>query len=260
MLAWFPSFIGAILKEEPSTGPDFLIPSPPAILATRCLFRITDLNKCHRRFLRMPHPKGKSAPHQVRIIGGAWKRTPLPVLVAEGLRPTPDRVRETTFNWLNHLLDGVWHDVHCLDLFAGTGALGFEAASRGAASVLLVEANSPAVRQLEATREKLRASRVDISRGDALTVAQRLASGVHSRRFKLIFLDPPYGHDWLARILPLCEKLVEDDGLIYAESEVLLESDSGPAWLAPWEVVRADKAGMVFYHLLQRKKGADFQA
>src|SRR3954447_25545124 len=103
-------------------------------------------------------PKNRAragAPHQVRIIGGQWKRTPLAVLDAEGLRPTPDRVRETVFNWLNHLLDGQWTDIACLDLFAGTGALGFEAASRGAARVLMVEANSAAVRQLEATKAKL---------------------------------------------------------------------------------------------------------
>src|ERR1039458_6802673 len=88
--------------------------------------------------------------HQVRIIGGQWKRTPLPVLDAEGLRPTPDRVRETVFNWLNHLFDGAWGQVACLDLFAGSGALGFEAASRGAARVVMIEANAAAVRQLQA--------------------------------------------------------------------------------------------------------------
>src|SRR5437868_8259418 len=90
----------------------------------------------------------KRPPQQVRIIGGQWKRTPLPVLDAEGLRPTPDRVRETLFNWLNHLIDGQWANIACLDLFAGTGALGFEAASRGAAKVVLVEASDLAARQL----------------------------------------------------------------------------------------------------------------
>lgn len=192
--------------------------------------------------------------HQVRIIGGQWKRTPLPVLDAEGLRPTPDRVRETLFNWLNHLLEGNWNDVACLDLFAGTGALGFEAASRGAARVVMVEQNMQAIRQLEATRTKLNAVQVDIVRGDALSTAQGMTAPVYSEntRFDVIFLDPPYHQDWLAKMLPLCERLLSDGGLVYAESELPLDVGAPPDWLAAWKVVRADKAGMVFYHLLQR--------
>jgi 16S rRNA (guanine966-N2)-methyltransferase len=200
------------------------------------------------------------APHQVRIIGGQWKRTPLPVPDADGLRPTPDRVRETVFNWLGHLLDGSWERVACLDLFAGSGALGFEAASRGAARVVMVETSIPALRQLETTKAKLHAERVDILRGDALSIAQRLAAGTNDARFDVIFLDPPYHQDWLARLLPACERLLADDGLVYAESEAALTPETAPDWLAGWDVVRADKAGMVFYHLLQRKKKSGFQA
>lgn len=204
--------------------------------------------------------KPKSAPHhasstprQVRIIGGQWKRTPLPVLDAEGLRPTPDRVRETIFNWLNHLLDGNWTAVRCLDLFAGTGALGFEAASRGAASVIMVEDHMPAIGQLESTKAKLNAEQVSVRRGDAFAVAKDLSSRTReSGGFQLIFLDPPYHQDWLARMLPICAQLLADDGLVYAESEIALDSETPPDWLAGWTVVRADKAGMVLYHLLQR--------
>ncbi|HJV87961.1 MAG TPA: 16S rRNA (guanine(966)-N(2))-methyltransferase RsmD [Noviherbaspirillum sp.] len=192
---------------------------------------------------------------QVRIIGGQWKRTPLPVLDAEGLRPTPDRVRETVFNWLNHLLDGAWGNVNCLDLFAGTGALGFEAASRGAARVVLVEDNAGAVRQLESNRDKLDATQVRIMRGDALSVATRLAAsaGENGLRFQVIFLDPPYHRDWLARILPLCARLLAPGGLVYAEAEMPLDPEEQHGWMDGWEVIRTDKAGMVFYHLLQRK-------
>lgn len=206
-----------------------------------------------RSAVKAVSPHANRPPRQVRIIGGQWKRTPLAVLDAEGLRPTPDRVRETVFNWLNHLL-GSWNQVRCLDLFAGTGALGFEAASRGAASVLMVEENAAAVRQLEATKAKLNAEQVRIQRGDALKAAQSLAArgeGVESR-FQVIFLDPPYHHDWLAGMLPLCAQLLADGGLVYAESELALDVDAPPDWLAGWSVVRADKAGMVFYHLLQR--------
>lgn len=208
---------------------------------------------------RKPAARGAGLARQVRIIGGQWKRTPLSVLDAEGLRPTPDRVRETVFNWLNHLFDGAWSRIHCLDLFAGTGALGFEAASRGAVRVVLVEDNAAAVRQLEAAKAKLKAEQVEIRRGDALSVAQILAAR-NPGGFNLIFLDPPYHHEWLAKILPLCEQLLVPGGLVYAESELPLDADTPPDWLAEWSVVRADKAGMVFYHLLQRKSDAEIQA
>lgn len=196
--------------------------------------------------------KPASAPRQVRIIGGQWKRTPLVVLEAEGLRPTPDRVRETLFNWLEHLFERNWTRINCLDLFAGTGALGFEAASRGAAQVVMVESNPAAVRQLDATKARLKAEQVHVRRGDALSVCRAMAAKDAGGRFDLIFLDPPYHQDWLVKILPLCEQLLTEDGLVYAEAEFSLTSTI-PSWLEAWEVVRADRAGMVFHHLLRRK-------
>jgi 16S rRNA (guanine(966)-N(2))-methyltransferase RsmD len=206
---------------------------------------------------RVPRP---AMTHQVRIIGGQWKRTPLTVLDAEGLRPTPDRVRETVFNWINHLIDGAWERTVCLDLFAGTGVLGFEAASRGAKQVVMVEMHTPAVRQLEATREKLKAEQVSITRGDAFATTQGLQARGMNRQFNLIFLDPPYGQNWLAKMLPVCAPLLAEDGLIYVESEVSLISDTPPDWLTGWNVVRADNAGLVFYHLLQPQKVLEVQA
>ena len=198
--------------------------------------------------------------HQVRIIGGTWKRTPLTVPDAEGLRPTPDRVRETVFNWLGHLLDANWAPVSCLDFFAGSGALGFEAASRGARSVTLVENFGPAIRLLEATRQKLQADSVNIIRGDALAIAQDMVTRKTSMgsmaAVELIFLDPPYHHDWLPRMLPLCAQLLAPDGLVYVEAEQSLAGENLPDWMTPWEVVRADKAGLVFYHLMRRKNSA----
>jgi 16S rRNA (guanine(966)-N(2))-methyltransferase RsmD len=106
-------------------------------------------------------------PHQVRIIAGQWKRTPLPVAAIDGLRPTPDRVRETLFNWLEHLQLRRWDNRRCLDLFAGTGALGFEAASRGAAEVVMVESHPAALKNLQAVRDKLQAQQVFLRQGDA---------------------------------------------------------------------------------------------
>jgi 16S rRNA (guanine(966)-N(2))-methyltransferase RsmD len=203
--------------------------------------------------------KPQRSGHQVRIIGGQWKRTPLQVLDAEGLRPTPDRVRETVFNWLNHLLDGAWERVRCLDLFAGTGALGFEAASRGAESVLMVENSPPAARQLEATCERLKTDRVVVRRGDARSVAQQMAQA-GGARFQVIFLDPPYHQDWLPAVLPLCLPLLADGGVVYAETEAPIDANALPEWLAGWTMVRADKAGMVCYHLLQRNRNAEIKA
>ena len=217
---------------------------------------------------KKPAPVHRQPPvqaRQVRIIGGQWKRTPLAVIDSEGLRPTPDRVRETVFNWLTHVLDGRWADIRCLDLFAGTGALGFEAASRGAAAVTMVEHNTPAVRQLEATKAKLDASVVTIQRADASTFLQILAgkpsldadNDTGKPRFNLIFLDPPYHQGWLEKTLPLCERLLTNDGLVYVEAECSLVEAPGcalPEWLSGWQVVRADKAGIVFYHLLQRQQ------
>lgn len=202
-------------------------------------------------------PETVRVPHQVRIIGGQWKRTPLAVLNAEGLRPTPDRVRETVFNWLNHLLGGSWEQTKCLDLFAGTGALGFEAASRGAAQVVMVENNAQAVRQLEVTKAKLMADQVAIQRSDALSFTQSQAARA-TPIFDLIFLDPPYHQDWLVKILPLCHKLLSEGGMVYAEAEGPLQEEAD--WMRDWEIVRADKAGMVYYQLLRRKSGSDFQA
>lgn len=197
--------------------------------------------------------------HQVRIIGGQWKRSPLPVPDGEGLRPTPDRVRETVFNWINHLMAGEWQTMRCLDLFAGTGVLGFEAASRGAAKVVMVEMHTPALRQLEMSRSKLSAEQVSLVRGDAITFAQT-AQRNHDAQFDLIFLDPPYQQDWLAKILPLCEPLLASDGLIYVEAEFPLTSDPAPDWLQNWDLLRADKAGAVFFHLLRANKSGQLQA
>ena len=192
-------------------------------------------------------------PQQVRIIGGEWKRTPLPVLDSLGLRPTPDRVRETVFNWITHLRGGDWSEVSVLDLFAGSGALGFEAASRGARSVLMLDSHTPVVRQLETVKDKLKASAVTVMRGDAFVAAQAMAQ--RGQRFDVVFLDPPYGQDFLAKALPLCAGLLNEGGLVYAEAGEPLpfaqEDGETPAWLTPWEQVRADKAGIVFYHLLK---------
>ncbi len=156
-----------------------------------------------------------------------------------GLRPTPDRVRETLFNWIGQDCTGLY----CLDLFAGTGALGFEAASRGAAQVTLVENDARALARLEANAAKLAAANVEIRRADALQFLREAARA--GRRFDLVFLDPPYRQDWLARVEPLLAAVLNERALIYVEAEHPVER------LDCRRAVRSGRAGQVYYQLLE---------
>lgn len=159
-----------------------------------------------------------------------------------GLRPTPDRVRETLFNWLGQDLTG-WH---CADLFAGTGALGFEAASRGAAEVWLVEQAPELARMLEANAKRLDARQVRVHRGDALQWARQ----GQAERFDLVFIDPPFANDWFDRALQGASRLVKPEGWAYLEADRPFDAET--LALAGWRLHRDGRAGMVHYHLLQR--------
>lgn len=198
-----------------------------------------------RAAIRDPRRHGR-APRRLRIIGGAWKRTPIAVADAPGLRPTPDRVRETLFNWIAHLKPDLTA-LRGLDLFAGTGALGFELASRGAAHVTLVERDPKLAAGLRALRARLGATQVEIVAGDALAVAARLAD----RSFDLVFVDPPYDAGLLAPALDAVPRLLAPAGLVYAESDAPI--DAAQAAAHGYELVRADRAGRVCFHLLRRK-------
>ncbi len=179
--------------------------------------------------------------HAVRIVGGDYRRTLIPVVDAPGLRPTPDRVRETLFNWLRHFWDGGFADKRVLDAFAGTGALGFEAASRGVGHVQMVESNPAAVAALRALRDKLGADQARIHSGRAEMVMQRL----NDVPFDLVMLDPPFGQDWLSRLWPLLPNAVADRGLVY------VESDAPIAAPASFELLRQSRAGNVHFYLLR---------
>lgn len=187
--------------------------------------------------------RSRSAHHRIRIIGGQWKRTPIAVLDAPGLRPTPDRVRETVFNWLAHLMPDL-SAARGLDLFAGTGALGFELASRGAARVVLIEREPALVARMRVMKEKLAASQVEILTGDALAIAESLPAA----QFDLVFLDPPYG-DALPQALVAARRLLAPGGLIYAEDGAPIEADRASDF--GLIVVRAARAGAVCFHLLR---------
>lgn len=178
--------------------------------------------------------------NQVRIIGGRFRGRRLEFPDHEGLRPTPDRVRETLFNWLTPSVVGA----RCLDAFAGSGALGFEAASRGAREVVMLERAAPVARRLAAHAETLSASSIQVCQADALAWLEGAAEP-----FDLVFLDPPFARDLLG---PVIARLAEH-GWIAPGGRVYIESASG-AGLPPlppgWELVRDKTAGQVRYGLV----------
>ena len=178
---------------------------------------------------------------EVRIIGGQWKRTRLPVADRPGLRPTPDRVRETLFNWLGQDLSG-WR---CIDAFAGTGALGFEAASRGAASVRMVESDAALVAQLQAIRTRLGAQSVTVQRGDGVQALKACPA----RSMDLVLLDPPFASDMFEPGLVAGVWALAPGGWLYLEAPEAWDA----ARLAPHGLAlhRHLRAGAVHAHLLR---------
>jgi len=190
-----------------------------------------------------PGPRqNKSLPGEVRIIGGIYKRTKLPVADKPGLRPTPDRVRETLFNWLGQDLTG-WR---CIDIFAGTGALGFEAASRGAAEVLLCEQDPQLALKLKALQERLQAGCVRVERGDGVGLLRRQSPG----SMQLVFIDPPFESTLFEPALKAAADAIAPQGLVYLEAPRSWTAEE----LAPLGLViyRSSKAGAVHFHLLAR--------
>lgn len=189
-------------------------------------------------------PRSAHAPRgEVRIIGGAWRSRRLAFPASDGLRPTPDRVRETVFNWLAPHLPGA----ACLDLFAGSGAFGFEALSRAAARAVLVEKRLEVVAALRHNREQLKAEHADIVHADAADFLRGPAAA-----FDVVFLDPPYAGGLLAP----CIELLETRGWLQPDAFIYLEALHGetPALPATWQLVRSKTAGQVGYHLARRTK------
>jgi len=192
---------------------------------------------------RGPGKVSRELPREVRIIGGQWKRTKLPVADRPGLRPTPDRVRETLFNWLGQALEG-WR---CVDAFAGSGALGFEAASRGAAEVVLIERDPVLVVGLTAAQQRLQAGAIRVERSDALTWMARAPAAT----FDLVFLDPPFGDAALLGAAVVAgARIVRAGGFIYVEAPTLLSSEAVAA--VELEVWRESMAGAVSFQLLRK--------
>ena len=186
-------------------------------------------------------PRGAGPPGRLRIVGGEWRGRRLPVLDQPGLRPTPDRVRETLFNWLAPLITGA----RCLDLFAGSGALGFEAASRGAGRVVMIEKSANLARVLRENRLLLDARQVEVIQADA-----GLWLAGPAEPFDLVFLDPPFAEDLLGRT---CAALAQGVWLARG-ARVYLEAAATPGFPAlpeEWRLVRAKQAGQVRYGLAE---------
>ena len=186
--------------------------------------------------------RGAQGAGEIRIIGGQWKRTRLPVPQRPGLRPTPDRVRETLFNWLGQDLTG-WR---CLDAFAGTGALGLEAASRGAASVLLVEQDGELLARLQQHVQRLQARSVQVRRGDGVAALRQCAAA----SLDLVLLDPPFDSALFQPALQAAAQAVGPQGWVYLEApQAWDEAALAPLGLA---LHRHLRAGAVHAHLLRR--------
>lgn len=182
-------------------------------------------------------------PGEIRIIAGKWRGRRLKVPDVKGLRPTPDRVRETLFNWLAPVLPGA----HCLDLFAGSGVLGFEALSRGAAQVVMVDQSAVVVAALQEAALKFGTENAVIYKASVPQQLQKPA-----QLFDIVFLDPPYDTPLL---LPVCHYLEErgflaDSALIYLEAREAIKDNDLPAG---WQLIKAQRAGQVFYHLARRE-------
>lgn len=194
-----------------------------------------------------PAPKRPARPraaqsHEIRIIGGLWKRTKLKVADKPGLRPTPDRVRETVFNWLGQDLTGL----RCLDAFAGTGALGFEAASRGAKEVLIIEQDGTLIEQLKKTQAQLQATTVHVQRGDGVAAIRQAAPG----SLDVIFIDPPFDAPLFEPALGACARALAPEGWVYLEAPTAYTDETLNA--VGLSVHKHLKAGAVHAHLLTR--------
>ncbi|MBU2869566.1 16S rRNA (guanine(966)-N(2))-methyltransferase RsmD [Colwellia sp. E2M01] len=188
-------------------------------------------------------PAGK-----IRIISGKYRGRKLPVLMAEGLRPTTDRVKETVFNWLMPYL----HDANCLDCFAGSGSLGFEALSRGASEVTLIELNRTAAKQLSANKELLKAENLNVINSDALSFLKEkqtaTSSIIDAKPYDLVFIDPPFRKQLVEQTaLLLNQTYLADQALIYVE----MESESSQVIPANWQLLKEKVAGQVIYQLYQ---------
>ena len=187
-------------------------------------------------------PNKSSAKGNIRIIAGQYRGRKLPVLMADGLRPTTDRVKETVFNWLMPYVQ----DANCLDCFAGSGGLGFEALSRGASSVTFIELNKAAAQQLAANKALLKADNIDILSTNALDFLLK-----NQQKFSLVFIDPPFRKGLAQKTAEaLVQQGLTENALIYVEMEV---DNNAQVMPSHWQLLKEKVAGQVVYRLYQNR-------
>lgn len=191
-------------------------------------------------------------PGEIRIIGGQWRSRVLKIASSAGLRPTPNRVRETLFNWLQPYLPGA----RCLDVTAGTGVLCFEALSRGAGAALMVEQSPVAAQIIRENIALLGAEHAEVVCGDGVTYLEAASPQGSDRAYDIVFLDPPFRSDLIERCSGLLERhgWVKHGGLIYIEAPSTMQSLPLPD---SWEMMRSKTAGQVGYHLVRRLSCSD---
>ncbi|BBB24738.1 16S rRNA (guanine(966)-N(2))-methyltransferase RsmD [Amphritea japonica] len=200
-----------------------------------------------RRRPQRPTQKVSSGNQQVRIIGGEWRGRKLNFPEIEGLRPTPDRVRETLFNWLSAYVPGG----RCLDMFSGSGALGFEALSRGAIHVTMIDNSAEVIHQLRQNIQELKSQHAELVTGSVVNWLEA-RSGDLEIQYDIVFMDPPFNKD----LAPLCcllleqKKMLADNAMIYVETEKEMADLQVPD---NWELYREKTAGQVTYRLYQRR-------
>ena len=188
--------------------------------------------------------------NELRIVGGEWRGRRVKLAAGAPIRPTPDRVRETLFNWLQPVIRGA----RCLDLFAGSGALGLEALSRGAREVVFVDRDARAIRQIGSILEAFAAPSMPLHVSDALAFLRGTASA-----FDIVFLDPPFASGLLAN----ASVRLEDKGWLAPNALIYIEAahrDGPPVLPATWRLARAKRAGEVGYYLVEGRRHADEQA
>lgn len=184
--------------------------------------------------------KNQQANGSIRIIAGKHRGRKLPVLAADGLRPTTDRVKETVFNWLMPYMA----DSRCLDCFAGAGSLGFEAYSRGAEQVTMIELNKSAATQLMANAQTLKAQSIQVTQSDALAFLNGTP-----QPFDIIFIDPPFRQGLAEKVIQRVSKgWLSEDAMVYVETE---SENALPDIPENWHLLKEKKAGQVVYRLFQ---------